>query len=379
MNTPVSANPSPTAGAALLRVENLTVRFPLYSGLITRRHVGDVRAVDGVTFDVDAGETLGLVGESGCGKSTTGRAILRLIKPSAGRVLLHGDDVHRAQGERLKRVRRGMQMVFQDPYGSLDARMSAEALVREPMDIQRVGSTSERRRRVYELLEVVGLNASHGRAYPHQLSGGQRQRIGIARALALNPSLLIADEPISALDVSIQAQVINLMRRLQADLGLAFLFIAHDISVVRYLSDRIAVMYLGRIVEMAGSDQIAAHPSHPYTIALLSAAPVPNPVIERARSRIILQGDLPSASNPPPGCSFHTRCWLRLRVSNPDLCKQEVPPLRLLSSGQQVACHYAEMTTSAPEQAAATMRVVPEHAPGMGGTSDGTHPVASQR
>ena len=315
------AAPAPaTAPVPLLRIEELKVYFPIRDGIIRDRHVGDVRAVDDVTLEVAHGETLGLVGESGCGKSTTGRAIIRLNEPTAGRIIFDGKDVTKLKGGELRSLRRRMQMIFQDPYASLDPRMTAGGIIAEPLDIHSIGSSSDRREKVRDLLSTVGLNPDYASRYPHEFSGGQRQRIGVARALALEPDLIVADEPISALDVSIQAQIINLLERLQRDMGLTFLFIAHDLSVVRHISDRIAVMYLGRVVETAMSKDLNTKPLHPYTVALLSAIPVPDPVVESRRRRIILKGDVPSPANPPSGCRFHTRCWLRERLGNPERC-----------------------------------------------------------
>jgi oligopeptide/dipeptide ABC transporter ATP-binding protein len=329
-------------GDELLRVENLKVHFPINEGILFERQVGNVRAVDGVSFSIRRGETLGLVGESGCGKSTTGRAILRIYDPSEGRVLLDGTDLTTLNTGELNRMRRRMQMIFQDPYASLNPRMTAAGIVGEPLDIHGVGTRRERREQVRDLLATVGLNPEYGDRYPHEFSGGQRQRIGVARALALNPDLIIADEPISALDVSIQAQIINLLERLQGRFGLTYLFIAHDLSVVRHISDRIAVMYLGVIAELAPSEELNVAPLHPYTVALLSAIPVPNPRVEQRRRRIILTGDVPSPANPPSGCRFHTRCWLRQRLGNPERCVTEDPALRELRPAHHVACHFAE-------------------------------------
>ena len=312
----------------LLRLEDLKVWFPIRDGIIRQRHVGDVQAVDGVTFEIERGETLGLVGESGCGKSTTGRAIIRLNPPTGGRIFFDGQDVTEFKGSELRRLRKRMQMIFQDPYASLDPRMTAGGIIAEPLDIHDVGKPDDRRERVRELLQTVGLNPAYASRYPHEFSGGQRQRIGVARALALQPDLIVADEPISALDVSIQAQIINLLERLQGDFGLTYLFIAHDLSVVRHISDRTAVMYLGRVVETSGSRDLNVRPLHPYTVALLSAVPIPDPVVESRRRRIILKGDVPSPVNPPSGCRFHTRCWLREKLGNPERCVTEDPELR---------------------------------------------------
>jgi oligopeptide transport system ATP-binding protein len=347
---------SPTEGAELLRVEDLKVYFPIREGLIVQRHVGDVRAVDGVSFTLRRGETLGLVGESGCGKSTTGRAIIRLNEPTAGRILFEGTDLTSLDSRQMVDARRRMQMIFQDPYASLNPRMTAGGIIAEPLDIHGVGEKRGRPERVRELMGTVGLNPDYANRYPHEFSGGQRQRIGVARALALDPDLIVADEPISALDVSIQAQVINLLERLQERLHLTYLFIAHDLSVVRHISDRIAVMYLGRIVELAPSRELNGRPLHPYSVALLSAVPIPDPKVERRRRRIILKGDVPSPVNPPSGCHFHTRCWLRERLGNPDRCAAEVPLLRPLATGHEVACHFADEVEGSREQLQATGR-----------------------
>ena len=355
----VGASGEAPAPVPLLRVEALKVFFPIRDGIIRDRHIGDVRAVDDVTLEVAHGETLGLVGESGCGKSTTGRAIIRLSEPTAGRIIFDGKDVTKLKGGELRALRRRMQMIFQDPYASLDPRMTAGGIIAEPLDIHRIGNAAERGERVRDLLSTVGLNPDYASRYPHEFSGGQRQRIGVARALALEPDLIVADEPISALDVSIQAQIINLLERLQHDMGLTFLFIAHDLSVVRHISDRIAVMYLGRIVETALSRDLNTKPLHPYTVALLSAIPVPDPVVESRRRRIILKGDVPSPANPPSGCRFHTRCWLRERLGNPERCSTEDPVLRMLDTRHEVACHFAEEVEGSTERALATGRPAP--------------------
>jgi oligopeptide transport system ATP-binding protein len=344
------ASPAPDAERILLSVSDLRMYFPVTQGLIFERHIGDVHAVDDVSFEVPRGETLGLVGESGCGKSTTGRTILRLYRPTAGTIIFDGVDITRLSGEALRKTRRRMQMIFQDPYASLNPRMTVGGIVGEPLTVHEIGTPAERRERVAELLDVVGLNPNFLNRYPHEFSGGQRQRIGVARAIAVNPELIVADEPISALDVSIQAQIINLMERLQDEFSLTYLFIAHDLSVVRHVSNRIAVMYLGRIVELASSDDLYAHPLHPYSVALLSAVPIPDPVIESRRRRIILKGDVPSPVNPPSGCRFHTRCWLRERLGNPERCSTEDPALRTLATGHEVACHFAEVVDGSVEQ-----------------------------
>ncbi len=326
----------------LLDVRDLQVHFPIRRGLVFDRTVGHVRAVDGVSLQVRRGETYGLVGESGCGKSTLGRGILRLEQPTGGQVLLDGTDLASLKGEGLRRARRQMQMVFQDPMASLDPRQSVESLLTEPLrahsDAEDAVPKARWRERVLEMLEVVGLPASAAAKYPHEFSGGQRQRIGIARAMVLNPRLVIADEPVSALDVSVQAQVINLLEELQDTLDLTYLVIAHDLAVVRHISDTIGVMYLGLLVEEAPSDDLYDHPLHPYTISLMSAIPVPDPEVEDRRERILLAGDLPSPANPPSGCRFHTRCPFRQETR----CHDEVPQLRELTPGHTVACHFAE-------------------------------------
>ncbi len=359
--TPATGTPATGAGP-LLEVSHLKVHFPIREGLIIQRHTGDVRAVDGVSFALSRGETLGLVGESGCGKSTTGRALIRLYEPTAGRVAFDGVDLTTLDRSALNRARRRMQMIFQDPYASLDPRMTAGGIISEPLDIHGVGTQEERRARVRELLGIVGLAPDYASRYPHEFSGGQRQRIGVARAIALEPDLIVADEPISALDVSIQAQIINLLEQLQDRLGLTYLFIAHDLSVVRHISDRIAVMYLGRIVELASSRDLNQAPLHPYTVALLSAIPIPDPVVEARRRRIILTGDVPSPVSPPPGCRFHTRCWLRERLGKPAECETVDPEFRTLASGHQVACHFAEQVDGSREQQQSTGQSLPSTA-----------------
>ncbi|MDQ7030348.1 MAG: ABC transporter ATP-binding protein [Ardenticatenia bacterium] len=319
----------------LIRVEGLRVYFPITRGIIFQRHVGDVKAVDGLDFEIKRGETLGLVGESGCGKSTTGRAILQLYRPTSGHVYFGDVDLTTLKGEALRRMRRRMQMIFQDPYASLNPRMTVGGIVGEPLEVHGIAKGKEKRERVQELLRVVGLNPYFINRYPHEFSGGQRQRIGIARALALNPDFIVCDEPISALDVSIQAQIINLLEDLQEQFGLTYLFIAHDLSVVRHISDRVAVMYLGKIVELANRVELYEHPLHPYTQALLSAVPIPDPEIEAQRQRIILEGDVPSPTNPPRGCRFHTRCPLAM-----DVCREDPEPeFKDAGGGHYVACH----------------------------------------
>jgi len=320
----------------LVRVRNLKKYFPITGGLLGRR-VGTVRAVDGVSFDIQAGETLGLVGESGCGKSTTGRAILQLQRPSAGQVFFEDDDLTKLGTGELRLLRPKMQMIFQDPYASLNPRHSVGKIVGEPLIIHGLMSGVALEERVAELLELVGLNAAYVRRFPHEFSGGQRQRIGIARALSLTPSFIVCDEPISALDVSIQAQVVNLLQDLQEQLGLTYLFIAHDLSMVKHISRRIAVMYLGKIMELAEKNTLFDDPLHPYTQSLMSAVPVPAPKLERARRRMILKGEVPSPANPPKGCVFNTRCPLAV-----DKCFSVVPEYREVHPGHFVACHLVD-------------------------------------
>jgi oligopeptide/dipeptide ABC transporter ATP-binding protein len=339
-----------TPKAPLLEVRDLAVHFRLSKGLLFERHAATVRAVDGVTFSIAQGDTLGLVGESGCGKSTTGRAIARLNRPTAGSIRLDGEELTVLEGAALRAMRRRLQMIFQDPYSSLNPRMTVGAIISEPLEIHGVGTARERAERVRQLLSVVGLSRQAIDRYPHQFSGGQRQRIGIARALALNPDVIIADEPISALDVSIQAQILNLLGRLQRDFRLTYLFIAHDLAAIRHISSHVLVMYLGRIVESAPSSELYRRPLHPYTVALLSAVPIPDPAIEASRRRIVLKGDVPSPANPPSGCLFHPRCWLRERLGNPSECAELAPPLRVLDANHTVACHFAEQVEGAAEQ-----------------------------
>jgi len=347
--------------SVILQVDHLKKYFPIRRGVF-RRQVGEVKAVDDISFEVFSGETLGLVGESGCGKTTAGRTIIRLYEPSDGHVHFQGSDLAKLKRRKLRQVRRSMQMIFQDPYASLNPRMSVYAIVCEPLEIFKVGDKNSRRERVAQLLQMVGMNPSLMNRYPHEFSGGQRQRIGLARALALNPDLIICDEPISALDVSIQAQVVNLLQELQEKLGLTYIFIAHDLSMVRHISDRVAVMYLGKIVELTDRDTLYKNPLHPYTQALLSAIPVPDPLIEERRNRILLQGDLPSPANPPDGCNFNTRCPFVV-----DICYRVEPELIGVETGHKAACHLinpntAKLDTSLFARTTATISEVGEEA-----------------
>ncbi|HUR16132.1 MAG TPA: ABC transporter ATP-binding protein [Candidatus Limnocylindrales bacterium] len=336
-----SASGVSAEGANLVDVQNLKVYFPIRSGLV-QRMIGSVKAVDDISFEVRKGETLGLVGESGCGKSTTGRAVIRLREPTSGSIFFDGTDLAKIDKNKLRRMRRRMQIIFQDPYSSLDPRMTVGSIISEPIETHGLKKGRAKRERVAELLEMVGLDPRYVNRYPHEFSGGQRQRIGVARALAVEPEFIVCDEPISALDVSIQAQVLNLLTELKNRLNLTYLFIAHDLSVVKHVSDRVAVMYLGKIVEIAPPDALYTGPAHPYTRALLSAVPVPDPVAERKRRRVILRGDVPSPVNPPSGCRFHTRCWLYERLGKPENCRTDEPPLRVLEGDHRAACHYAE-------------------------------------
>jgi oligopeptide transport system ATP-binding protein len=323
-----------TSDDFLIRIEDLVMHFPIYRGVF-QKQVGAVRAVDGISFSIKRGETLGLVGESGCGKSTTGRAILQLYRPTSGHVFYEDQDLTLLKGEELRHMRRKMQMIFQDPYASLNPRMTIGDIIGEPLIVHNVASGKEVQDRVENLLELVNMNPSFATRYPHEFSGGQRQRVGVARALALQPAFIVCDEPISALDVSIQAQVINLLEDLQSEFHLTYLFIAHDLSMVRHISDRVAVMYLGIIAEIADRNTLYANPLHPYSKALLSAVPIPDPVIEKDRSRIILEGDVPSPVNPPSGCHFRTRCPIAKEI-----CAKQTPELREVEAGHFAACHF---------------------------------------
>ncbi|MCX8061586.1 MAG: dipeptide ABC transporter ATP-binding protein [Anaerolineales bacterium] len=325
-----------TGDGVLLSVRNLIKYFPITRGIIFQRQIGAVHAVDDISFDIHRGETLGLVGESGCGKSTTGRTILQLYRPTSGQVLFDGVDLVTLKGNELRKMRRRMQMIFQDPYASLNPRMTVGEIIGEPLLIHGVAKGKAIQERVEQLLELVGLNPAFSNRYPHEFSGGQRQRIGVARALALQPDLIVCDEPISALDVSIQAQVVNLLEDLQHQFGLTYLFIAHDLSMVRHISDRVAVMYLGVLVELADRNELYNNPLHPYTQALLSAVPIPDPFVEERRRRIILEGDVPSPVNPPSGCRFRTRCKYAKEI-----CSEVKPDWRELQPGHFVACHFA--------------------------------------
>ncbi|PZS26758.1 MAG: dipeptide/oligopeptide/nickel ABC transporter ATP-binding protein [Pseudonocardiales bacterium] len=326
-----------TSDEVLLEVTGLQKHFPVTQGIIFQKQVGAVKAVDGLDFAVRVGETLGIVGETGCGKSTMGRLVTRLLEPTGGKVTFEGRDITHLSAGKMRPLRKHVQMIFQDPYSSLNPRHTVGTIVGAPLRLQNVKTPNGVKRAVQDLLELVGLNPEHYNRYPHEFSGGQRQRIGIARALALRPRLIVCDEPVAALDVSIQAQVINLLEDLQSEFGLTYVFIAHDLSIVRHIADRVAVMYLGKIMEIGDRTSLYEHGRHPYTHALLSAVPVPDPQKEKSRERILLQGDVPSPLNPPPACRFHTRCW-----KAQEICKTVEPPLLSIGPVHQVACHFPE-------------------------------------
>ncbi|HEU4571759.1 MAG TPA: ABC transporter ATP-binding protein, partial [Candidatus Limnocylindrales bacterium] len=369
--TEIQAAPEPrTPGEPLIEVEELVKYYPIVGGIL-RRKIGDVKAVDGVSFEVRRGEVFGLVGESGCGKSTLGKTLIRLQPPTGGRATLDGEDIFAKQGRDLKRLRRRMQIIFQDPVGSLNPRMPISDIIGEGLLAQADeqngwGRRKVRDKRVEDYLEAVGLRRDYTRRYPHEFSGGQRQRIGIARALALDPEFVVCDEPVSALDVSIQSQILNLLLDLRREFNLTYLFIAHNLSVVQYISDRVGVMYLGKMVETAAVDELYQNPRHPYTVALLSAVPDPDPRIRK--KRLVLKGDVPSPAAPPSGCRFHTRCWLRERLGNPENCVTEDPPFRDIGAGHRVACHWAEeIPGNVVAQAVPEAPSVPAAAPAAGG------------
>ena len=338
-------------GDELLVVEDLTKYFPITRGIIFQKETASVKAVDGISFALGRGETLGIVGESGCGKSTLVRCILKLLEPTAGRIVFEGRDITKLSRREMRPFRRDMMMVFQDPYASLNARKRVGFIVAEPLELHGIGTAAERKRRVQELLEIVGLNPEHYNRFPHEFSGGQRQRIGVARALAINPKLIFCDEPVSALDVSVQAQILNLLKDLQREFGLSYVFIAHDLNVVRHISDRVMVMYLGKAAEVAPREELYANPKHPYTGALLSAVPIPNPTLGRLRTPILLEGDVPNPINPPSACNFHPRCP-KFHAGH---CDVEPPPLETVGPEHLVACHYP-LERSPLEAVAATAR-----------------------
>ncbi len=370
-----ASTPAETSNVApepLLLVRGLRVDFHLGGGFMLRPRDAIVKAVDGVDLEIERGRTLGLVGESGSGKTTTGRAIVRLLEPTSGSIRFDGQEIATLRGEPLRRLRRRFQMIFQDPYSSLNPRKTIGSIVGEPLDIHGVGRAAERRARVAELLDLVGLSPRIMDRFPHQFSGGQRQRVGVARAIALNPDLIVADEPVSALDVSIRAQILNLLERLQTQVDLTYLVVSHDLAAVRRISDRVAVMYLGRIVENAPTSRLFGAPLHPYTIALISAVPIPDPEIQQHRRRIILRGEIPSSANPPTGCHFHTRCWLYQRLGEPEQCRTERPPLLPAATGHSVACHYVAEVEGSAEQRQASGRqtsTAPSMSAAQGGSS----------
>jgi len=364
---------APAEPEVLLQVKDLKKYYPIFGGFL-RRKLGDVKAVDGVSFEVRKGEVFGLVGESGCGKSTLGKTLIRLQPPTQGEAYLAGEDIFAKKGDDLKRFRRRMQIIFQDPVGSLNPRMPisdiiGEGLVAQATNENHWGQRKVRDKRVEDYLQAVGLRRDYTRRYPHEFSGGQRQRIGIARALALDPEFVVCDEPVSALDVSIQSQILNLLLDLRREFNLTYLFIAHNLSVVQYISDRVGVMYLGRMVELAEVDELYRNPRHPYTVALLSAIPNPNPRIRK--KRIVLKGDIPSPAAPPSGCRFHTRCWLRERLGNPERCATEDPEFRVVAPGHQAACHFSEEMSAADSVVTAAIGL------DAAGTSPAPAPVAT--